>query len=305
MARAIMKVLKKWRFLVIKLIYRHLIRLGIYDDYWVRIKGDRLFDNEFGMYSCQFTDQIACNILKFGWQAYEPPMGRLIFTLAKNLPLAFFDIGANTGFYSLLASASGAKKVFAYEPVPAIFNILRSNVISSGLDVNLYQEAIANQPGQMSMYLPKSDCKYVETSASLNPDFRHEHAKAVTIQVRSLDGLAKEFLADGSANQDIFLIKIDVESYELPVLKGGKQFFERIRPVIIIELLEENKDRQEIYDVIREHGYIAYALSISSLQQLNALNLASASDNYIFVPHEKIKLINDTLRLKAGMTILS
>jgi FkbM family methyltransferase len=301
-----MMVLNKWRFLVIKFVHRYLIRLGVYDDYWVRISDDRLFDKEFGMHSCQFTDQIACNILKFGWQAYEPPMGRLIFNLANNLPLTFLDVGANTGFYSLLASASGAKKVFAFEPVPAIFKILSSNVISSGLDVNLYQEAIANQPGQMSMYLPKSDCKYIETSASLNPDFRDEHVKTVAIQVRSLDELAKEFFADGAGYQDIFLIKIDVESHELPVLKGGKHFFERIRPVIIIELLEENKDRQEIYSVISAYGYVAYTLSINnSLEQLKSLNVASASDNYLFVPHEKINLINDALVLRGGMTILA
>jgi hypothetical protein len=64
------------------------------------------------MHSCQFSDQIACNVLKFGWQAYEPPMGLLVSTFAKFLPLTFIDIGANTGFYSLLASASGAKKFF-------------------------------------------------------------------------------------------------------------------------------------------------------------------------------------------------
>lgn len=298
-----MKFFKKWRFLIIKLIYGYLIRLGISHDYWVRISDTRYFDKEFGMRSCQFSDQIACSVLKFGWYAYEAPMGRLIAAFAKNSRLTFLDIGANTGFYSLLAAASGADKVFAYEPVPTIFNILKLNTNLSGLSVSLHQEAIANQPGEMLMYIPKTDRKYIETSASLNPDFRTEHAEAVTIQVRSLDELARRFSSEGSLPHDVLLMKVDVESYELPVLTGGEQFFKDLRPVILIELLEVNKDRQDIYDVISAHGYAAYALAANSVKRLTALNMSSASDNYLFVPDEKVDLICKLLSTSAGLTI--
>ena len=125
--------------------------------------------------------------------------------------------------------------MFAYEPVPAIFNILKSNVMCSGLTINLYQEAIAKEPGEMTMYLPKTDSKYIETSASLNPDFRSEHAKAVTIQVRSLDELVSGSMCQSQTSEDILLMKVDVESYELPVLAGGQQFFTDVRPIVLIE----------------------------------------------------------------------
>jgi FkbM family methyltransferase len=286
-------------------MYRRLIQLGIRNDYWVQISDTKFFEKKFGMHSCQFSDQIACNVLKFGWQAYEPPMGLLISTFAKYLPLTFIDIGANTGFYSLLASASGAKKVFSYEPVPGIFSILKSNVISSKLCINLYQEAIADQPGQMPIYLPKNNSKYIETSASLNPDFRSQHAEKVVIQVRTLDELAVQFKDDALAQQDIFLVKIDVESYELPVLIGGGEFFKNIRPLIIIELLDTNKDRQEIYDVISAYGYKAFALGFNSVEKLSFLSTSSASNNYLFVPNEKINTVSETLSNRAGMKVLT
>lgn len=299
-----MKFFKKWRFLIVKLVNRYFIRLGIRKDYWVRISDPHSFYSAFGMFSCQFSDQIACSVLKLGWQAYEPPMGKIINAFAKHSRLTFLDIGANTGFYSLLASASGADKVFAYEPVPAIFNILKSNVICSGLNINLNQEAIANEPGEMRIYIPKTDRKYIETSASLNPDFREEHAEAVTIKVRSLDELTSRFTLERPTLNDVLLMKVDVESCELPVLAGGQQFFKDLRPVIIIELLEANKDRQEIYDAISSNGYLAYALASDSVKRLNALDMSSASDNYLFVPIEKATLISELLNLGAGLEVV-
>jgi hypothetical protein len=170
-----MKFIKKWRFLIIKQIGKFLIKHCLINDYWVRISDISFSKKNFLMKTSGFKDQIACSILKFGWRGYEQPTGQIVSGLVKNLSLNFIDIGANTGFYSLLASASGAIKVVAYEPVPSIFAILKENVMASGLDVIPRQEALAEEQKTTSIYLPKSDNKYVETSASLNIDFRDQH----------------------------------------------------------------------------------------------------------------------------------
>lgn len=291
-------------FLVIKFIFRGLIKLGFANDYLIRIKDPNYFFRDFGMHSCQFMDQIACNVLKFGWREYELPMGRIVSTLSKNLQLTFIDIGANTGFYSLVASASGAKKVIAYEPIPSIFKILQSNISISHLKIELYQEAIADHPGHMTMYMPKSDGNYIETSASLNADFRNQHAETVDIKVRSLDELSTQFLNDPALVDVDFLLKIDVESYELPVVRGGKKFFKDIQPIVMLELLPGNEDRDAIYELIRSYGYVVFALSANSIKKINALNVSSASDNYLFVPEKKLDLVADVLRLKIGISIV-
>lgn len=272
--------------MVIKFIFRGLIKLGFANDYLIRIKDPNYFFRDFGMHSCQFMDQIACNVLKFGWREYELPMGRIVSTLSKSLQLTFIDIGANTGFYSLVASASGAKKVIAYEPIPSIFKILQSNISISHLKIELYQEAIADHPGHMTMYMPKSDGNYIETSASLNADFRNQHAETVDIKVRSLDELSTQFLNDPALVDVDFLLKIDVESYELPVVRGGEKFFKDIQPIVMLELLPGNEDRDAIYELIRSYGYVVFALSANSIKKINALNVSSASDNYLFVPEK-------------------
>jgi FkbM family methyltransferase len=299
-----MRFLKKWRFLIIKLIYRGLFKLGFTDDYYVHIKDLNYFYRDFSMQSCQFMDQIACNVLKFGWCEYESPMGRIVSALSKNLEVAFIDIGANTGFYSLVASASGAKKVIAYEPIPSIFKILQSNISMSQLKIESHQEAIADYPGHMAMYMPKSDGNYIETSASLNAYFRNQHSETVEIKVRSLDELSIQFLNDNALVDVNFLLKIDVESYELPVVSGAKKFFKDIQPIVMLELLPGNKDRDAIYELITSYGYVVFALSANSIKKINALNVSSASDNYLFVPEKKLDLVVDILSLKVGFFIV-
>jgi len=300
-----MRFFKKWRFLIIKLIYKTLIKFGVLSDYWVRVFDSRIFTQSFVMKSCQFKDQIACNVLKFGWAKYEEPMGLIVASLSKHLPTRFLDIGANTGFYSLIAATCGAKNVLAYEPVPSIFDLLKANVLASGLNIHLRQEAIAEKIGQLTIYMPHTDDKYIETSASLNGDFRDHHAQSVDVKVTSLDALAANPQIFGDVQGDYVLVKIDVESYELPVIKGASMLLADVQPIIMIELLKDNLDREKIYDLICSYDYQAFSLASSSMKKITQINVESASDNYLFIPDSRLTAVLDILRSKSHLQVLS
>ncbi len=299
-----MQFLKKWRFLIIKLIYKILFKYGVLSDCWVKVFDKRMFNQPFFMKSCQFKDQIACNILKFDWVKYEEPMGLIVASLTRYLPARFIDIGANTGFYSLIAAASGARGVLAFEPVPSIFNILSANVLASGLNVQLRKEAIAEKMGQLTIYLPHTKNKYIETSASLNGNFRYHHAQFVGVEVISLDALKDNSQTFGDVG-DCLLVKIDVESYELPVIKGASEFIAEVQPIIMIELLKDNLDREEIYALICAHSYQAFSLAPSSMKKINQINVESASDNYLFIPDSRLGTALDILISKGGLQVFN
>src|SRR5690606_20518794 len=54
------------------------------------------------------------------------------------------DIGANTGFYSLLAcSVNSRAQVYAFEPVPKIFDLLRQNIEANNFGVRCEPRAVA------------------------------------------------------------------------------------------------------------------------------------------------------------------
>ena len=67
------------------------------------------------------------------WDEYEKPMGQLFAACAASARHVF-DIGAYSGFYSLLsAAASDSVQVHAFEPYPVVREILLANIQLNGL----------------------------------------------------------------------------------------------------------------------------------------------------------------------------
>ncbi len=125
-----------------------------------------------------------------------------------------WDIGANAGFYSWLASKLvGAEgKVFSFEPNPQNFQLLSENVALLMLqNCKPLQLAIADCEGEAQM--EKADRLCPESSLILggNP----APANAITVAVTSGDALVRK----GESPAPDF-IKLDVEGYEGEVLRG-------------------------------------------------------------------------------------
>ncbi len=111
-------------------IYKILRRLGImHSEFIFPYRGtiQVRFDGhiKFKMSSIDGTDTIATRIHQDGIEAFEPEMGPLFKTLISS-SRTFLDVGANTGFYSILAATINPKcAIHAFEPVPAIFDSLK------------------------------------------------------------------------------------------------------------------------------------------------------------------------------------
>jgi FkbM family methyltransferase len=282
------RILRKWKFLLLKLVWLKLIKFISPRDFYVKIHKKSTLKKPFVMQTCYFKDQVACNVMKFGWRRYESPMGSLIVGLSQSRAAFFMDIGANTGFYSLLACASGASKVIAYEPIPEIFSLLKENIRLSGMSdlIEIHQEAISNECGLVKIYLPANNQKYIETSASLSQNFRNGQDLGVDIRTISLNSfLSNNWLINYSREKNFLILKIDVESYELPVLMGSDLFLKTYQPIIFIELLNNNPQRLDIYNLIVSMGYKGVSLSEDSFQVVDSIECShSAHDNYLFVP---------------------
>lgn len=288
----IKKTLSKWRFLIFKFIWLKLIRLNFANDFYIKIRKDHILQSSFVMRSCNFRDQVACNILKYGWENYESPMGLLIAYLCRNQKVTFVDIGANTGFYSLLASASGAHQVIGFEPIPYISGIYIENVHLSGMSnlIEVNQMAISDSTGTVNIYLPEGSEKYIETSASLDQTFRSGEDLGSIVRAISLNDFGshqslKSLTSDGGQ----LVLKIDVESYELQVLLGAGDFFKIYQPTIFIELLKQNLQRNDIYNLIISQGYRCLALSERNFQIIDSLDGSESShDNYLFIHSSRL-----------------
>lgn len=141
----------------------------------------------------------------------------------------FLDIGANTGVYTLLACAvNPAIRVMAFEPVPEIFEVLCRNIALNGWQgrCQARNEAVSSSNGVTAFHVPQSK---LPTSASLHTrGFRGTPGTLIDVLATTVDAVCGE-------QEDVDLIKIDVEGFEDKVLEGMPRVLADSRPAIILE----------------------------------------------------------------------
>ena len=172
---------------------------------------------------------------KFVWQKGEHGLsGNLYCGLAEYEDMAFllhylrlsdefYDIGANVGAYTILASAVVGCKSYAHEPVPDTFSRLVDQVNINGIPnlVEQHNSGVGSSVGVLMFTNSQNDLNHVTSD---------EGVKNVTeVEVVTLDSMYDP--------QTTSLIKIDVEGYEDFVLDGGNSFFSNSNvKVVILEL---------------------------------------------------------------------
>lgn len=165
----------------------------------------------------------------------------------------FIDIGANQGLYSCIAASKGLH-VAAVEPEVGNLRFLMSNVRKNDFAVEIFATAMGSHPGVMEIYGDGDTASLVAGWASAPRSF------AAMASVNTIDNL----FADRWAGQRL-LIKVDVEGFELAVLKGAAKTLARLpRPTWLIETFprlytaekSENPDFVTIFALMFEHGYL-------------------------------------------------
>jgi FkbM family methyltransferase len=145
----------------------------------------------------------------------------------------FLDIGANVGSYTLIAAekVGDPGRVFAFEPVSAIFNRLVENINLNGFsNVVAEQKALTNENKFVDLHIAD------QKNLGMSSIFHHDTESGQTEQVSAvrLDDYLKQHQL-----KRIDMIKIDIEGAELFALQGMKDTLIKHKPEIFIELKEE------------------------------------------------------------------
>lgn len=138
------------------------------------------------------------------------------------------DIGANIGYFTLIfAKKVGSKgKVFAFEPEPNNFRLLKKNVqVNNFQNVVIENFALSENNGRINLYLSERDVgsHRVYQSNKVTNNF-------VTVKKIKLDDYLKKY----SFSKNISFIKLDVEGAELDVLKGMTGILKNNKPLKIL-----------------------------------------------------------------------
>ncbi|MCC6004377.1 MAG: FkbM family methyltransferase [Thermofilum sp.] len=151
----------------------------------------------------------------------------------------FVDVGANVGFYSLIASklVGSTGRVYAIEAVPSTIAVLRANVkLNDCRNVVVHEVAAWSTRGKLKLSVPLS--LYGLASVARN-------GLNFTVEAFTLDDLLHN-------ENRIDLIKIDVEGAELEVLKGAQKVLRKTRYIV----LELSHNVSEILRILQETGFI-------------------------------------------------
>ena len=164
------------------------------------------------------------------------------------------DIGANLGYYTRpLADIVGAGgRVYAVEPVPVIFDVLKRNVAGRE-NVTLLNYALGSEERTIEMANDSvAAAGYFGTGRNFVSDGELS-GEAIRFSAQMVQG-SKLFAEVGK----IDFIKCDIEGYERVVIPELKPLIERHHPTVLIET--DGDTRHEIIKMFTEMGYRAYML---------------------------------------------
>jgi len=149
--------------------------------------------------------------------------------------MVFYDIGANIGFFTMVAArlVGDKGKVFAFEPEEEALRRLRKNVERNGLtNVSVVETAVWSTAG--SVLFSRCDFRF-STDRGLGK-IVSSAAEANTILVPSIS--LDYFAINASAPH---LIKCDVEGAEVEVFRGAVNLLAQYKPIVICEMHSSDK----------------------------------------------------------------
>jgi FkbM family methyltransferase len=204
----------------------------------------------------------------------------------------FIDVGANQGFFTLLASRSvgDAGRVYAFEPAQPERQKLRRNLsLNRCSNVTVEDSAVGAMSGSTEFHL------YLDHAgpwSGLRPAAEDVQSRSVrvTVPITTLDAYVT---ARGLDRVD--MIKIDVEGGELDVFRGASDVIEKQRPIILAEMQEQRTKAwghqpADVRSYLEQKGYAWLGTGPDGEANLDAG--AGDAQNLVAVPVEKLGTVS-------------
>ncbi|MFO0800111.1 MAG: FkbM family methyltransferase [Gemmataceae bacterium] len=171
-------------------------------------------------------------VLTFGaWEKFILFFMEDYTAAAKTQDTAFIDVGANTGQYALFM-APRTKEVHAIEPFPPVLKRLDANLaLNKFPNVTVHRVGFGEAAAEIPFFA--SD----ETNAG-GGTFRPDDPDKKPFGALKIVAADEYFKTHPTA--PVGIVKMDIEGYEEPALKGLRATMERDRPLVIVEVTTEH-----------------------------------------------------------------
>ena len=204
---------------------------------------------EHFLYSLTDPEGIGEALYWKGSLSTEPDVASVFLEYARRAT-GFIDVGANSGFYSMLAHATNPKvRIWAFEPNPAVYRKLEHHILINKMEASCqpYAMALGEVAGAVKLQVPAD-----ATMAHVVGDSE----EGIEVPIQPLDAVI-------SPQDTVDLVKIDVEGHELAVFRGMRRILHEQQPPVFFECLPGSPSL-EMEAVLNEAGYRLYHLRVGS-----------------------------------------
>ena len=247
-------------------IYKHLYFKGIF-----KVKVDKSSSFFVHHYGYQIENEIFWAGLAGGWEKESMKLWIKLCKLSKNI----FDVGANTGIYSLVAKAVKPEaNVYAFEPVKRVKAKLDQNLKLNNFNVFAEELALSDYDGDAIIY----DQEVEHTlSVAVNKNLAEDGIKTIQVRIKTIT--LKTYIEEQGI-ETIDLMKIDVETHEPQVLAGMGVYLKQFKPTLLIEILNDDIAKK-IEILVEGCGYRFYNIDEKNPPKL--VTSITKSDYYNFL----------------------
>lgn len=181
------------------------------------------------------TDHIV-KLLSRSGRFYEIDLLSYIESIKDFLgPGVSVDVGANIGNHTIFLSEFVRSPVIAFEPNPKVLPILKSNLASNDVKVQVIELGLGAEPSRGSMEI-------------VDP------SNVGTARVGAGDDIEIDTLDMQCRDMQVALMKVDVEGMELQVLQGGVETLKRCQPHLFLEAATKGHLR-DLREFLEPLGY--------------------------------------------------
>ena len=207
---------------------------------------------------------------------------------------SFYDIGANIGYYSLLAESENSKvKVVAFEPASGPLFYLKENVKVNGFkNIRVEDLALSDREGEITFYeIKNKKYSYLEHNLQGESNAGSKTTERNFVPVKVSTTTLDQYVNATKAEQ-IDLIKMDTEGTEHSILEHATKVIEEMKPIIICETLFDTIEA-ELETILKRYGYEFYNHVPAGLQKVDSIQrtVDNGVRNCFFVHPSKYALI--------------
>jgi len=216
----------------------------------------------------------------------EVTISKEVLKSCNHKKITVVDVGANIGVFSLMmAKLMPESEIHAFEPHPKIFKFLAKNIELNGASIFIHNVALGSKSAKVFISNKHAD--------DMNQIIAVPTRSRTETSMTTLDALFRD--------NDISLLKIDVEGMEKEILLGALNTLERVQN-LIIEVDAENYRQfgttiEEVIEILKNLDFILVGIyqRNRNLQLTYPLKLSGARGENILATKMTKEEINNLL----------